>query len=283
MFSFLFGFASIQAEKIPDGIMPQKRQVVGTGGSTSSPADSTPVTSNQPQSTSSPQDNSPSTTAGGAGGDSTSVPITTTNNDGSTVTRQVPASSVTSDGGAVGGGGVQTTKGTSDDNSVVKVGSTTVNPKTLDHKTTVKEPLVSKTTRHSSYTSYYTSNGQVRSTVVSTENVFASTTGFATATIAPSLANAGGDGSNLSDSTKKIIGGVVGGIGGAILIGGLAFVAWRLWGKKKQEQQQEDMYSNDSLSAQKRYSENTLMTDAAYSTNAPYSNSSRPVNTASNF
>lgn len=32
----------------------------------------------------------------------------------------------------------------------------------------------------------------------------------------------------LSDSNKKVIGGVVGGIGGALLLGGIALVFWRM-------------------------------------------------------
>lgn len=37
----------------------------------------------------------------------------------------------------------------------------------------------------------------------------------------------------LSSTKKSIIGGVVGGVGGAILLGGIAIVCWRMWGKKK--------------------------------------------------
>ena len=69
----------------------------------------------------------------------------------------------------------------------------------------------------------------------------------------------------------------MGGIGGAILIGGLAFVVWRLYGKKRnQDAQQDDLYSSDSLSAQKRLSRNTLDTQT-------YSNPNGAVNQASNF
>ena len=144
----------------------------------------------------------------------------------------------------------------------------------------MREPLVTQATRHETLTSTWTgADGVVHSSTYTTEAVFRSTTGFATATIAPGLADGGGNGDNLSTNTKKVIGGVVGGIGGAILIGGLAFVAWRLWGKKKDahELPQEDpTYSNDSLNQQKRMSRNTLMSE-------PYSNPGGTVNTASNF
>jgi hypothetical protein len=45
--------------------------------------------------------------------------------------------------------------------------------------------------------------------------------------------NSGGGSSGLSQSSKKIIGGVVGGIGGAILLAGIAFACWRIWGRDK--------------------------------------------------
>ena len=253
-------------------------------------------TSDQPNNPSTIQDSTPSTSAnnngndnsnnnnnnnnndnnsGGGGGQQsvtstpTTVAVTTTNADGSQITTHIATSAAV--------GPVATVKGSK--NSVVKVGSTTINPKTLDHKTVITSALIAKHTQQSTYTSYWTSDGQVYSSVVTTNRVVSSTTGFATATINPSLADGGGDGSNLSTNAKKIIGGVVGGIGGAILIGGLAFVAWRLWGKKKREAAEQDEYGdgsqNDSLRREKRSSAMTFDTE-------PYHSPGR-VNTASNF
>jgi len=114
--------------------------------------------------------------------------------------------------------------------------------------------------------------------VVTTDRVFSSTTGFATATIKPSLANGGGSGTNLSTSNKKIVGGVVGGIGSAVLIGGLALVAWRLWGRKKRERLPQDDYlesPEDSIHGEKRGSMQPDLDS--------YQNPHGPVNTASNF
>jgi len=310
--------------------MPQKRQAVGTGvtTSTSSPQSSTPAP--DPSSTADPTSNTPApqpsstqgsttnggssnggTTNGGSSGgggttndgssatggggstsqqqqqpSSTSVPttvaVTTTNADGSTVTSHISTNTLApvsqTDTSAV-----QTTKGDNDDNSVVKIGSTTINPSTLTHKTTVRQPLVTQETRQSTATSFWTSHGQVYSSVYTTENVLASTTGFATATIAPGLAGDGGNGSNLTTHTKSIIGGVVGGIGGAILIGGLAFVAWRLWGKKKQSQDHDDGFwdnsQNDSIDGQKRESSGLQQDDNYHSR---YSTPMR-TNTTSNI
>jgi len=70
--------------------------------------------------------------------------------------------------------------------------------------------------------------------VLTTSRTIASTTGFATYTSTPGLASSSdrGGSSGLSDSSKKIIGGVVGGIGGVILLGGIALVAWRMQRRK---------------------------------------------------
>jgi hypothetical protein len=92
----------------------------------------------------------------------------------------------------------------------------------------------------------------------------------------------------MSPQTKAVIGGVVGGIGGAILIGGIAIVAWRLWGKKKREKAASaDDFGmgtagspRDSLGREKQISASshapTLSTDS-------YRNPNGAVNTASNF
>lgn len=63
---------------------------------------------------------------------------------------------------------------------------------------------------------------------------YAVTTGQTIQTQLPDTQDgSGGDSGGLSDDNKKIIGGVVGGVGGAILLGGIAIVCWRIWGKKK--------------------------------------------------
>lgn len=84
------------------------------------------------------------------------------------------------------------------------------------------------------------------------------------------------------------LGGVVGGIGGAILIGGLAIVAWRLWGKKKREQAAAvDDFGmgtagspRDSLGREKQTSASS---HAPTLSTSSYRNPNGAVNTASNF
>lgn len=117
-----------------------------------------------------------------------------------------------------------------------------------------------------------------------------------TATNPAQLVAGGGNGSSsngLSSSTKAIIGGVVGGIGGAIVLGALAVVAWRLWGRKGAGKEEDDdlMSSHYDSNSEKPMSSGTIshsgMTNSGYSGgevdryNAPHLNV--PTNAASNF
>ncbi|KAK3633666.1 hypothetical protein LTR56_015732 [Elasticomyces elasticus] len=376
LLGFGLGFATIHAEEVPQGIMPNKRQVVGTGvTSSTSTVDSTsssaiettsstsvdpvttssssvvttdpptststpPTTSDPPTSSTIPSDTtsatpdpnttsdpvtSPSTTPDGSSStdgpsasetlttsnteviaDSTSsldpsatptqdsstssqaesstllpttIAVTTTNADGSTVTSSVKTSTLAPVTSRQTSSGVVKTLTGSASNLVV-IGSSTIDRSTLTGKTTITSALLAEATIPSTYTSYWTSNGVVQSRLVTTNHVVTSTTGYATATLKPALQNGGGSGGNLSTSSKSIIGGVVGGIGGAILIGGIALVAWRLWGKKKRQGAQQDDFldsRDDSIRREKR---------ASQGLQAPpdrYHNPSGPVNPSSNF
>lgn len=109
------------------------------------------------------------------------------------------------------------------------------------------------------------------SSAFTSDFVSRSTTGYARSTISPSLAEGGGNGSNLSTNNKAVIGGVVGGLGGAVAIGGLVFALWRVWGRKKQH-------------AREQYTDVQSKRESAMTFNSEgYSNFGGRVNTASNF
>lgn len=95
--------------------------------------------------------------------------------------------------------------------------------------------------------------------------------------------------SGLDDSQKNIIIGVVVGVGGAILLGGLAVVAWRVWGRKKNDGYDDD--AEDMMSAgtavgsagrDKASSPSNAGNSPFKSTLDQYHNPG-PVNAASNF
>ena len=54
-----------------------------------------------------------------------------------------------------------------------------------------------------------------------------------TSTATAALAGKSSSPSGMSTQTRNTVIGVVVGVGGAIILGGLAFVAWRIWGRKK--------------------------------------------------
>ena len=156
MLAFLLGFASIGAEEIPRGVLPQKmperRQLAGTGV-TSSTQPPTTSSTNPPPASSTTNNNPPASSTTGNGGTTdngdttssqpqstevpTSVEVTTTNAKGNTITTKISTNTLK---GVSQTKDVQTEKGS--DNSVVKVGSKTIDPKTLSHKTTVKQPTL---------------------------------------------------------------------------------------------------------------------------------------------
>jgi hypothetical protein len=104
---------------------------------------------------------------------------------------------------------------------------------------------------------------------------------------APGLSGSNGSpaSSGLPTSSKKIVGGVVGGIGGAILLGGLAIVAWRIFGKNKHSNDDDDdpMHPHSGSSGREKTSSVSGNSGAFRSTLDQYHAPTQPVNTASNF
>jgi len=71
---------------------------------------------------------------------------------------------------------------------------------------------------------------------------------------------------------------VVGGVGGALLLAGLAYTAWRIWGKKK-NLHDDDLY--DPNLNQEKLSDSTDQTP--FQRTLDQYHQPGPVNTASNF
>ncbi|KAK1971989.1 hypothetical protein LY78DRAFT_14854 [Colletotrichum sublineola] len=88
-------------------------------------------------------------------------------------------------------------------------------------------------------------------TVIITTNSAGQATSFtseSTVTSTPGLneANSGDSSSGMSTQTRNTVIGVVVGVGGAIVLGALGFVAWRIWGKKKHAEENDGLmeYNN---------------------------------------
>ena len=103
----------------------------------------------------------------------------------------------------------------------------------------------------------------------------------ASATSAPGLngSNGGGGSSGLSSTSKKIIGGVIGGVGSAILLGGLVVVAWRIWGRRRKLNVDGDDLMDSHPGSSGR--EKTSSVSDPFRSHLDQTHA--PVNTASNF
>ena len=90
------------------------------------------------------------------------------------------------------------------------------------------------------------------STSTSTQ-VVAAALASATSSGSPGVGGGGGGSgsSGLSPKTKSVVGGVVGGVGGAILLGGLAIVFWRVWGKTRRSRNADNDFVNPQAGAEK--------------------------------
>jgi len=259
----------------------EKRQVsLSTGVSSTSEAAAAATTSVEAASPSSDLAPPPSSSADNAPSVTTTVQSIELTSQGSTVVESVTAVVTPSD----------VTQATIVVSSTVTRTSTDAQGKTSQVQETVASTATSEVTY--SYSQYVTSSAsQVVETFTSVEQgstvtgVHTSSTLVAVTTSAratPSALSAGGDGgdnSGLSSSSKSIIGGVVGGLGGALVIGALAYTAWRIWGKKK-NLHDDDLY--DPNAQQEKLSTSTDNQTPFQSTLNQYHNPG-PVNTASNF
>ncbi|KAI4122801.1 MAG: hypothetical protein LQ341_007270 [Variospora aurantia] len=122
--------------------------------------------------------------------------------------------------------------------------------------------------------------------VYTTDRLLPASTSSATSTIKPSLDTSDGDSgkSGLDQGQKRIVIGVVIGIGGAFLIGGIVIVAWRIWGRKGHSivDGHELMDSHPGSSVHEKRS--SFSGQSPFRTTLDqYHNRGGPVNTASNF
>jgi len=92
----------------------------------------------------------------------------------------------------------------------------------------------------------------------------------------------------MSDSTKKTVIGVVVGVGGAIILAGLGIVAYRIWGRKKNEDESDGLmgFRTGSAGHEKTGSLSSPGVPPAnpfQTTLDQYHNPNRHVNASSNF
>ena len=90
----------------------------------------------------------------------------------------------------------------------------------------------------------------------------------------------------MSAKTKSTVIGVVVGIGGAILLAGMAVVAWRIWGRRKNGDDGDDLmeYNRPDTGAEKTLNSSSGASSNPFqSTLENYHNPAKQVNASSNF
>ena len=124
--------------------------------------------------------------------------------------------------------------------------------------------------------------GSTHAATITTQSVIAETTSRAanaTSSAGLNSSNNTGGNSGLSSAQTKIIGGVVGGIGGAALVGGIAYVLWRLYGRKKSDDDEDDLYDPNGESINK----DKPSTEDPWKSNLEQHHNPGPTNTGTNF
>ncbi|PNS19543.1 hypothetical protein CAC42_7387 [Sphaceloma murrayae] len=254
--------AFTHAVQLPPGFLrPRQNTAVTSGGSGSDASVAASTTTAAPTTTPQPTTTAPSTTTTAA---STTPSTTATQSEVPTSqspspTTQPPTSTTapttapTTQSTQISISEVSTTIGLS---STISDAPTTTSIAGPDSSVTVTStnllPIPEVLT-----TITFTSDGRlVSTTATSTLSSTPTSSSTSTSTSKPGLASGYGNQSNtLSAGSKKLIGGIVGGIGGALLLAGIAFVVYKMWGRKKGERvpTEEEYFagSTDSIAAQK--------------------------------
>ena len=158
-------------------------------------------------------------------------------------------------------------------------------PSSSRQPTSTQTPHVSNPVQQFTSTVVTVIGGSTFSNTITSSRVEA-VTASSTPSTPPGLnsSNGGPGKSGLSSGQKRTIIGVVVGIGGAILLGGLAVVAWRIWGKRKTVKN-DDYDPMDPLpgSADHEKTSGGGSSDPFRTHLDQHHNTAGPVNAASNF
>lgn len=129
-----------------------------------------------------------------------------------------------------------------------------------------------------------TTDGEGRTTEITSASEYVST---------PSLSASDDDngGGGMPEGTRNIVIGVVCGVGGAIILGALGFVAWRVWGRKKKAEENDGLmdYHTAGTSAFSNEPKPDAMSNSTGPSRSPFQTTledyHRPgqVNASSNF
>ncbi|KAK4043734.1 hypothetical protein C8A01DRAFT_32052 [Parachaetomium inaequale] len=121
-------------------------------------------------------------------------------------------------------------------------------------------------------------------TVVTTTDENGSAVTYTRSTTTPGLAgDSSGQASGMSTQTRNTVIGVVVGVGGAIILGGLALVAWRIWGRKKHQEENDGLMDYGSAIESKPESGGSMAGRTPFQSTLESYHAPTQVNTAANF
>ncbi|EEY15575.1 predicted protein [Verticillium alfalfae VaMs.102] len=174
----------------------------------SSPATTAPSTT--------PATSTPATSANGGGADTTSTPAPSASPSSG---QSAPTSSAQDNNNNNGNNNNDnTTNGSDNETTTAADAQTTAEPVTSTVKTV-----------------FVTTNAQGETTSMTSESVVVSTPGLS------DNDNNGGSGGGMPTKTRNIVIGVVVGVGGAIILGALAFVGFRIHNRKKRQEENDGL------------------------------------------
>jgi hypothetical protein len=108
------------------------------------------------------------------------------------------------------------------------------------------------------------------------------TSSFVTTATAGLASGGSGSEQGMSEQTRNTVIGVVVGVGGAIILGGLAVVAWRIWGRKKPQEEADGLMDYNST-VEKPESGASMTGRSPFQSTLESYHAPTQVNTAANF
>ncbi|EEA27482.1 hypothetical protein EYB25_001522 [Talaromyces marneffei] len=177
---------------------------------------------------------------------------------------------------------------TSSSTSTLEPPSTTTDPAAAKTTTTSDPPSTTSAAPSSETDTTITRTTTIGGVATTETSTSSASSTSSTGTSSPSFSSgSSGASSGLSKSAKNTIIGVVVGVGGAIILAGVAFVAWRVWGRNKHDPDNDE---DDLMSAGTAVGSNLReKAPSPASSGTPFRSTldqyhnPGPVNAASNF
>ncbi|KAL8745600.1 MAG: hypothetical protein Q9190_002283 [Brigantiaea leucoxantha] len=272
----LTALTATASDQVDKALQHRQNIPIGTGVSTTPSVQTSALTNSPTASPATPTQPTPSSST------PSPLPSSTINNQPSTdtpTTTEIPVETGSQ------ASNLNTPSRTTEGSQQTRTTPASVEPsQDSSNSTPTSIPPVSSRTQRITTTITRVSGSSTQTGVVTTTGLVA-VPASSSATSSPKLdSNDGNSGSSgLDSSQKRIVIGVVVGVGGALLLGGLAVVAWRIWGRRRHDAGEENDLMDSQLGSSGEKRSSVSGQSPFRSTLDQYHNPAGPVNTASNF